>query len=130
MASTCVRGIYQPVPSVSDSDTQQEYLYQISKGGGHLRFWTFLTNCGPFEKNVDLSVCHRVQIEVQISHTTSKKGLTNIPAQLYTELAGPGWSTKTLHRPTQAGVHRRRFPHVNMHHLTRLSIKLYAPHSA
>ena len=25
------------------------YFYQISKGGGgHLRFWTFLKNCGPF----------------------------------------------------------------------------------
>ena len=32
--------------------TGQGYFYQISKGGGHLRLWTFfLTNFGSFEKN-------------------------------------------------------------------------------
>ena len=40
---------------------QQGYFYHISRGGGHLRFWTFLTNFGPFEKTVDLSVCRRFE---------------------------------------------------------------------
>ena len=74
----------------------QGYFYQISKGG-HLRFWTFFDKFWTFWKNVDLSVCRRVQrsrylkkvhicgplstprgSEVHISHKTSKKGLENI----------------------------------------------------
>ena len=47
--------------------------------GGNLRFWTFLTNFGPFEKIVDLSLCRMVQLKniqksiAELSHLSKFK---------------------------------------------------------